>query len=74
MHIIALTQLRIHPAAREYVTRRVAEGKTVREAMRALKRHLARVIYRILIRQATTRATLGPTRITDIDYGVPRTT
>jgi hypothetical protein len=42
--------------------------------MRALKRHLARVIYRILIRQATTRATLGPTRITDIDYGVPRTT
>lgn len=50
LHIIALTQVRVHAPAREYVARRVAEGKTGREAMRALKRHLARVIYRVLIR------------------------
>jgi hypothetical protein len=49
------------------LARRTAEGKTGREAMRALKRHLTRVIYRILIRQT-------PTRIADGNHGVPRTT
>lgn len=49
LHIIAITQARIHTPAREYIARRIAAGKTTREALRALKRHLARVIYRILI-------------------------
>jgi hypothetical protein len=43
--MIALTQLRAWPPAREYVARRVREGKTRREAMRALKRYLARAIW-----------------------------
>jgi hypothetical protein len=30
------------------MARRISEGKTVREALRALKRHLVRVIYRLL--------------------------
>jgi transposase len=45
---IALTQIRIHPPARDYMTRRIAEGKTHREALRALKRQLIRTIYRVL--------------------------
>ena len=48
LHIIALTQARIHAPAREYLARQRARGKTTTEALRALKRHLARVIYRIL--------------------------
>ena len=46
--MIALTQARIHPPARDYVARRRAEGKTRREALRALKRHIIRVLFRLL--------------------------
>ena len=49
LHIIAVTQIRIHPPAREYMHRRRAEGKTTREALRTLKRHLVRRIYNTLI-------------------------
>jgi hypothetical protein len=50
LHRIALTQARCSPEARAYLARRVAEGKTKREAMRALKRHLARVVWRHWVR------------------------
>lgn len=42
LHRIAITQARVHAPARDYLARRVAEGKTRSEALRALKRHLAR--------------------------------
>ena len=48
LHRIALTQVRTHAPARTYLARRRAEGKTMREALRALKRHLARRVFRIL--------------------------
>jgi len=48
LHSIALAQAWHHAPAREYIARRRAEGKTWREAMRALKRHLARVVFRLL--------------------------
>jgi transposase len=48
LYIIAITQARIHPPARDYIARRVSEGKTAREALRALKRFIARRLYRIL--------------------------
>jgi transposase len=48
LHIIAVTQIRIHQPARDYIARRIAAGKTLREALRALKRHLARRLFRIL--------------------------
>jgi transposase len=54
MHFIVVTQLRIHPAAKAYFARRLAEGKTNREAMRALKRLLIRIVYRALQRIAQT--------------------
>jgi transposase len=40
-HRIAVTQLRCHQPAKDYVARRLAEGKTKREALRCLKRHLS---------------------------------
>lgn len=49
LHIIAVTQMRTYTPAKEYVARRRAEGKTNREAMRGLKRLIARRLYRILI-------------------------
>ena len=45
LYRIALTQLRSLPAAQAYVARRLSEGKTKREAIRALKRHLVRVLF-----------------------------
>src|SRR5262245_54467326 len=48
IHMMALTQARMDPRARAYVARRQAEGRTNREATRALKRHLSDVIYRQL--------------------------
>ena len=46
LHRIAITQLRDAPAAQAYIARRLQEGKTKREALRALKRHLARAVWR----------------------------
>jgi transposase len=45
IHRIAITQMRIHPPARDYINRRIADGKTKREALRCLKRHLIRTIF-----------------------------
>jgi len=46
LYRIALTQAHHLKPAREYLARRVAEGKTRREAMRALKRFIVRAVWR----------------------------
>lgn len=43
-----LTQLRLNGEAGSYITRRITEGKTKSEAIRAAKRHLTKRIYRTL--------------------------
>jgi transposase len=48
LHRIAVTQGRVHPPAREFLARKRAEGKSNREALRCLKRHLARRVWRLL--------------------------
>ena len=48
IHIIALSRARNDPETRAYLLRKQAEGKTKREAIRCLKRHLARRIWRLL--------------------------
>lgn len=48
LHRIAVTQGRMHPPAREFLARKRAEGKSNREALRCLKRHLARRVWRLL--------------------------
>jgi transposase len=45
VHRIAVTQMRMHPPAINYIARKIPEGKSKREAMRCLKRHLIRTIY-----------------------------
>ncbi len=51
LHRIAITQGRVHPPARSYLQRKQAEGKSTREAVRLLKRYLARHLYRLLQNQ-----------------------
>jgi transposase len=52
MHRIAITQMRIHDAAKCYLERRIAMGNTKTEALRALKRKLSDVVYRTLLADA----------------------
>lgn len=48
IHRIAVTQLRIHEPAQAYVARKRAEGKTKTEALRALKRHITRMLFKTM--------------------------
>ena len=45
---IASVRMRYHPATIAYVQKRQTEGKTRREIIRCLKRHIAREIYHLL--------------------------
>jgi transposase len=60
LYRIAIVQQRHHPAAKAFLARKIAEGKTPREARRALKRHLANVIYRRLHTWADTTPGMNP--------------
>jgi transposase len=53
LHRLAISKARLDPHARAYLARKQAEGKTWREALRCLKRHLARRVFRILKAPAT---------------------
>ena len=48
IHTIALGRMAHDPDTKAYIARRVAEGKTKREAMRCLKRYLTRSLHRTL--------------------------
>lgn len=48
LYLVAITKQRCDPATKAYIARRVAEGKTDREAIRCLKRFLARRVWRLL--------------------------
>jgi transposase len=48
LHRLAISKARLDPDAAAYLARKQAEGKTWREAIRCLKRHLARRVMRIL--------------------------
>lgn len=56
---IAFSQARTHEPARLYIARKRTEGKSWREAMRALKRHLARVVFRLLSQPVVQASSLG---------------
>ena len=47
VHRVAVARARSHPETRDYIARKTAEGKTHREAIRCLKRHLARRIWQL---------------------------
>ena len=53
IHIVAITQIRQRNSeGRAYFARKLAEGKTEREAIRALKRKISDVVYRQLVADA----------------------
>lgn len=53
LHMAAICQLRQpHSEGRAYFDRRVAEGKTKKEALRALKRQISNTVYRHLVADA----------------------
>jgi hypothetical protein len=50
IHIAAVTQVRhAHSEGRAYFDRKLAEGKTKKEALRALKRQVSNAVYRQLV-------------------------
>ena len=48
LHLMALTRLRVDERTRLFWNRKLAEGKTKRKVLRALKTYLAREIYHVL--------------------------
>lgn len=45
LHMIVVCRLRFDPATRDYLNRRQAQGLTKRDAMRCLKRYVARAVF-----------------------------
>jgi transposase len=54
VHRVAITQLRCYQPARDYIARKLAEGKTKREAIRCLKRQLVRPLFNAMTSPALT--------------------
>jgi transposase len=54
LHTIVMLRQVHHGPTRAYTSRRIAQGKSQREIRRCLKRSLARQLYRLLERTATT--------------------
>jgi transposase len=48
LHTVILYRRQHDPATRDYIARRIAEGKSTRDATRILKRYLARHLYRVM--------------------------
>lgn len=60
LHRIAVTQARLHGPGRTYLHRRRTNGDTTMQALRALKRRLARVVYNTLQPDTTVKPTAQP--------------
>jgi len=50
LHTLTLIRMWLDPATKSYFARRVAEGKTSRDAQRCLKRAICRQLFKILER------------------------
>ena len=64
LHRIAVTQGRTHAPARDFLARKQAEGKSRMEALRCLKRHLARAVWQAL-RAAQRRESINSPSLID---------
>ena len=51
LHIIAIGRLRTDEKTKTYVARRIAEGHSKLEAIRSLKRYIAREVFGIIMRR-----------------------
>jgi hypothetical protein len=59
---VALVRMRCHQPTRDYVARRITEGKTKTEIMRCLKRYIAREAFVLLAGKPATRLSERPLR------------
>jgi hypothetical protein len=63
IHMAAITQIRHkHSDGRAYYEKKIAEGKTHKEALRALKRRVSDAIYAALVADARQAAAVSGTR------------
>ena len=64
IHMAAVTQIRHrHSPGRDYYDRKIAEGKTAKEALRALKRRISDALYAAMVadaRRTAAKAKAGP--------------
>lgn len=60
LHTMAITQIRNPSPGHDYYWRKRHAGKSHKEALRCLKRHLSDAVYRHLLRDANTTAGTGP--------------
>jgi transposase len=70
-HRIAVTQARIHPEARAFLERKRSEGKSNREALRSLKRHLVRRVHRLLAPPSAQPTSSSPIRASSAPAVMP---
>src|SRR6186997_2781876 len=61
LHIIAIVRLRTDPKTKAYVAKRIAEGHSKLDAIRALKRYIAREVFTLIMRR---QKEINQTRIT----------
>ncbi|MDP8977190.1 MAG: IS110 family transposase [Actinomycetota bacterium] len=55
LHRIVVTQIRVPDPARDYIARRIANGDTKTEAIRAPRRRMSDIVYRRLVADEQTR-------------------
>jgi transposase len=65
IHMIAVTQARMHPPAIAFMERKRSEGMSTREALRCLKRHLTRVVFKTMLRVEEARCG----QVIEADFG-----
>ena len=65
IHMIAVTQTRMHPPAIAFMERKRSEGMSTREALRCLKRHLSRVVFKTMLRAEEARCG----QVIEADFG-----
>ena len=51
LHTIVMVRMGRDPRTKDYIARRISEGKTKKEAMRCAKRHLTKTLHRTLMRE-----------------------
>ena len=56
IHMIALTQARMYPPAIAFMEKKRAEGMSHREALRCLKRHISRAVFKTMLRAEQARS------------------
>ena len=65
IHMIAVTQARMYPPAIAFMDKKRSEGMSHREALRCLKRHIGRAIFKTMLRAERAR----PETVVHVDFG-----